>query len=131
MAQTLTAQQIVALNNWSEKDPAISEARTGDELALGDLLSGLGQTTAVNFGESPDEIDGVMVSVADTGVVATSAVQATVSVDSTRASDEAEMDPMSATVGLITAGVGYDVYVSGRDGRSSPHGLYTLHTSRI
>ena len=82
-----------------------------------------GQTTATFSGGA----DNVSISVADTGVTATSKIVASVSLVS-RDVDEMELAPVVVAVGSITAGVGFDLIAVSLDGDAE--GAYTINYTR-
>jgi len=76
-----------------------------------DNLSGTHQVAIYFDNNSNMSIEGLYVPIADTTIKSTSIINAFVSVDSTRDTDELEFTDFSCTAVNIVAGAGYDVLV--------------------
>lgn len=79
------------------------------------------QKTRASFTFAGEDV--LTVTVADPGVHARSVILATAGVPTSREGDELEMDPLIISVGTITPGTGFDLYVHPGPG-SAPEGDY-------
>ena len=87
--------------------------------------------TSATFLSGPTRVKFVAVTIPDGQVVSSSQIQVSVQLGASRQSDEAQMDPVIATIGTITPGTSVVVTLTPSDLKSIPTGAYLVNYARV